>query len=53
MLTPLLECKKDGWDAREFHKKVDGKGASVVLAKCRGQWIGGVRCIVLYLSLFA
>ncbi|EED93705.1 predicted protein [Thalassiosira pseudonana CCMP1335] len=40
-LKVIYNAKKDGWDARKFHQKVDGKGASVVLAKVRGQWIGG------------
>lgn len=40
-LKVIYNAKKDGWDARLFHQKVDGKGASVVLAKVRGQWIGG------------
>lgn len=40
-LKVVYNAKKDGWDGRKFHQKVDGKGASVVLAKIRGQWIGG------------
>mmetsp|Transcript_5804 Transcript_5804/g.8652 ORF Transcript_5804/g.8652 Transcript_5804/m.8652 type:complete len:273 (-) Transcript_5804:140-958(-) len=40
-LQVVYDAKKDGWDGRAFHSKVDGKGASVVLAKVRGQWIGG------------
>ena len=40
-LKVIYNANKDGWDARKFHQKVDGKGASVVLAKVRGQWIGG------------
>eukprot|EP00578_Thalassiosira_sp_NH16_P020961 CAMPEP_0181088026 /NCGR_PEP_ID=MMETSP1071-20121207/6572_1 /TAXON_ID=35127 /ORGANISM="Thalassiosira sp., Strain NH16" /LENGTH=268 /DNA_ID=CAMNT_0023169925 /DNA_START=26 /DNA_END=832 /DNA_ORIENTATION=+ len=40
-LKVVYDAKKHGWDARTFHAKVDAKGASVVLAKCRGQWIGG------------
>lgn len=40
-LQVVYNAKRDGWDARKFHEKVDGKGASVVLAKVRGQWIGG------------
>lgn len=40
-LKVIYNAKKDGWDGRKFHQKVDGKGASVVLAKVRGQWIGG------------
>lgn len=40
-LKIVYNAQKDGWDARSFHKKVDGKGASVVLAKVRGKWIGG------------
>mmetsp|Transcript_8526 Transcript_8526/g.19083 ORF Transcript_8526/g.19083 Transcript_8526/m.19083 type:complete len:264 (+) Transcript_8526:37-828(+) len=40
-LKVIYNAKKDGWNARNFHQKVDGKGASVVLAKVRGKWIGG------------
>ena len=40
-LKVIYNAQKDGWDARKFHQKVDGKGASVVLAKIKGQWIGG------------
>ena len=40
-LQVVYNAKRDGWDARNVHEKVDGKGASVVLAKVRGQWIGG------------
>lgn len=40
-LKVTYDASKHGWDARAFHAMVDGKGASVVLAKCRGQWIGG------------
>lgn len=40
-LQVVFDAKKHGWDAQEFHKRVDGKGASVVLAKVRGQWVGG------------
>ncbi|KAL7524675.1 hypothetical protein ACHAWF_001044 [Thalassiosira exigua] len=40
-LQVVYDAKRDGWNARAFHSKVDGKGASVVLAKVRGQWIGG------------
>jgi hypothetical protein len=40
-LKVTYDAKKDGWDARTFHKLVDGMGASVVLAKVRGTWIGG------------
>lgn len=40
-LKVVYNAKKDGWDPLNFHNKVDGKGASVVLAKVRGQWIGG------------
>ena len=40
-LQVIYNAQKDGWDARSFHKKVDGKGASVVLAKVKGRWIGG------------
>lgn len=40
-LKVIYNAKKDGWDTQSFHRMVDGKGASVVLAKVRGQWIGG------------
>lgn len=40
-LKVVYNAKRDGWDGRAFHQKVDGMGASVVLAKVRGQWIGG------------
>ena len=40
-LKVVYNAKKDGFNAQAFHSKVDGKGASVVLAKVRGQWIGG------------
>lgn len=40
-LKVIYNAKKDGWDGRKFHAKVDGMGASVVLAKVKGQWIGG------------
>lgn len=40
-LKCVYDANKHGWDARAFHSRVDGKGASVVLAKCRGTWIGG------------
>ena len=40
-LKVVYDARRDGWDARSFHRKVDGRGASVVLAKVRGRWIGG------------
>jgi len=40
-LRVTYNANKDGWDARKFHRKVDGRGASVMLAKVRGNWIGG------------
>jgi len=40
-LKVTYNAKKDGWDALAFHRCVDGKGASVVLAKVKGRWIGG------------
>eukprot|EP00984_Skeletonema_dohrnii_P033432 scaffold30042_cov78-Skeletonema_dohrnii-CCMP3373.AAC.2 len=40
-LKVVYNAKRDGFNAQAFHSKVDGKGASVVLAKVRGQWIGG------------
>ena len=40
-LQVVYDAKKHGWDARAFHARVDAKGASVVLAKVDGRWIGG------------
>lgn len=40
-LQVVYDANKDGYDAKVFHSKVDGKGASVVLAKVAGQWCGG------------
>jgi hypothetical protein len=40
-LKTVYNAARDGWSGQAFHKAVDGKGASVVLAKVRGQWIGG------------
>jgi hypothetical protein len=40
-LQVAYDANRHGYDARVFHSKVDGKGASVVLAKSRGQWFGG------------
>ncbi|KAL3816656.1 hypothetical protein ACHAXA_000834 [Cyclostephanos tholiformis] len=40
-LVVAYDAERDGWDARTFHRMVDGRGASVVLAKVRGRWIGG------------
>ena len=39
-LNVVFDANKDGYDARVFHQKVDGKGASIVLAKSKGQWFG-------------
>lgn len=40
-LQVIYDANRDGYDAQIFHNRVDGKGASVVLAKARGQWFGG------------
>jgi len=40
-LKVVYDAKKDGFNAQNFHRKVDGKGASVVLAKAGGNWFGG------------
>ena len=40
-LQVVYDAKKHGWTARAFHSRVDAKGASVVLAKVKGRWIGG------------
>lgn len=40
-LQVVYDANKHGWDAKAFHNRVDGKGASIVLAKVRGLWIGG------------
>lgn len=40
-LQLVYDANRDGYDARTFHSKVDGKGASVVLIKVAGQWCGG------------
>lgn len=40
-LQVVYDANKDGYNAQVFHKKVDGKGAAVVLAKVAGKWIGG------------
>lgn len=40
-LQVVYDANRDGYDARVFHSKVDGKGASVVLAKVGGKWCGG------------
>ena len=46
-LQVAYDANKHGWDAQSFHRKVDGKGAAVVLAKVGGiggvggAWIGG------------
>lgn len=39
-LQVIYNANSDGYDARAFHKKVDGKGACIVLAKADGQWFG-------------
>ena len=40
-LKVVYDANKDGYDARTFHSKVDGKGAAVVVCKSRGQLFGG------------
>ncbi|CAB9506130.1 TLD [Seminavis robusta] len=40
-LQVVYDANRDGYDAKTFHSKVDGKGAAVVLAKVAGQWCGG------------
>lgn len=40
-LQVAYDAQRHGWSSTTFHQKVDGKGAAVVLAKVRGQWIGG------------
>lgn len=40
-LQVVYDANKHGYNGRAFHEKVDGKGASVVLAKVSGKWIGG------------
>ena len=40
-LQVVYDAKRDGFNAQNFHRKVDGKGASVVLAKAGGNWFGG------------
>ena len=40
-LKVVYDANRDGYDPLVFHKKVDGKGAAVVLCKVRGKWHGG------------
>jgi len=40
-LQVVYDANRDGYDPQIFHSKVDGKGASVVLAKVAGKWCGG------------
>ena len=40
-LQIAYDASRDGFSARTFHQKVDGKGAAVVLAKAGGKWFGG------------
>lgn len=40
-LQVAYDANKDGYDAQIFHKKVDGKGAAIILAKAGGKWFGG------------
>lgn len=40
-LQVVYDANRDGYDPLVFHKKVDGKGAAVVLLKVAGKWCGG------------
>lgn len=40
-LQVVFDANKNGYDAKVFHQKVDGKGAAIVLVKAGGQWFGG------------
>lgn len=40
-LQLAYDANRDGYNALHFHKKVDGKGAAVILAKANGKWFGG------------
>jgi hypothetical protein len=40
-LQVVYDANRHGFDGKIFHSKVDGKGAAVVLAKCRGHIFGG------------
>lgn len=40
-LQVVYDANRDGYDAKTFHSKVDGKGAAIVLCKVAGQWCGG------------
>lgn len=40
-LRVAYDAHWQGWNARAFHRAVDGQGAAVVLAKCLGHYLGG------------
>lgn len=40
-LQLVYDANRDGYDARIFHQKVDGKGAAVVLCKAGNTYFGG------------
>lgn len=40
-LQLVYDAQRDGWNAASFHQAVDGKGASVVLAKANDKFYGG------------
>ena len=40
-LQVVYDASWQGWNAKAFHKAVDGKGAAVVLCRSKGQWFGG------------
>jgi hypothetical protein len=41
LLQVAYNAQWQGWNAKAFHKAVDGKGAAVVLCKAKGRWFGG------------
>lgn len=40
-LKVAYDANRDGYDARIFHQKVDGKGAAIVLCKAGNSYFGG------------
>jgi hypothetical protein len=40
-LKVVYDANRDGYDARIFHQKVDGKGAAIVLCKAGNAYFGG------------
>ena len=40
-LKVAFDANADGYNAKKFHRKVDGKGAAIVLCKAKGKWFGG------------